>query len=171
MESAEMISPFTAFAREMERLVFPTAVGPVSTINGFFITYSYTIRLNFFSISVFVMEMMVGLPCGQWYGFSSVISSSKSFSASSIERRLFPLTAALHAIVASLDAKISSASLLLVAVQMIQHLKEKFFFGETVKIGWHGTDAVFTAAEMFDLKAKLFKVTLCLRLRLPLPAY
>ena len=65
MESAEMISPFTAFAREMERLVFPTAVGPVSTINGFFITYSYTIRLNFFSISVFVMEMMVGLPCGQ----------------------------------------------------------------------------------------------------------
>ena len=41
---------------------------------------------------------------------------------------------------------------------MVQHLKKKFFFGETIKIGWHGTDAVFTAAEMFDLKAKLFKV-------------
>ena len=47
-----MISPFTAFASEIERLVFPTAVGPVSTISGFFI-HSYTIRLNFFSISVF----------------------------------------------------------------------------------------------------------------------
>ena len=65
MESAEMISPFTAFASEIERLVFPTAVGPVSTISGFFIKHSYTIRLNFFSISVFVMEMIVGLPCGQ----------------------------------------------------------------------------------------------------------
>jgi hypothetical protein len=39
MESAEMISPFTAFARAMESFVFPTAVGPVRTIRGFFIDF------------------------------------------------------------------------------------------------------------------------------------
>jgi hypothetical protein len=37
MESAEIISPFTAFANEIERLVLPTAVGPVRTIKGLFI--------------------------------------------------------------------------------------------------------------------------------------
>ena len=66
MESAEMISPFTAFARLIEALVFPTAVGPVNIINGRFIAaYSYTIRLNFFSSSLLDIAMIVGRPCGQ----------------------------------------------------------------------------------------------------------
>ena len=38
------------------------AVGPAKIISGFFI---YTILLNFFSNSRFVMAMIVGLPCGQ----------------------------------------------------------------------------------------------------------
>ncbi len=36
MESAEIMEPCTIFAREMESSVFPTAVGPVKIINGFF---------------------------------------------------------------------------------------------------------------------------------------
>jgi len=41
MESALIISPFTAFASAMESSVFPTAVGPVSIIKGsFFISAS-----------------------------------------------------------------------------------------------------------------------------------
>ena len=36
----------------------------------------YTILLNFFSSSYFDMEMIVGRPCGQLYGLSSVSSSS-----------------------------------------------------------------------------------------------
>lgn len=63
MESAEITEPFTALAREMESSVFPTAVGPVKINNGRFIFYT---RLNFFSSSYFDMEMMVGLPWGQW---------------------------------------------------------------------------------------------------------
>ena len=62
MESAEMISASAAFARAIERLVFPTAVGPVSTIKGFFKKITYTILLNFFSSSYLVMDMIVGLP-------------------------------------------------------------------------------------------------------------
>ena len=37
IESAEIISPLSAFAREIESFVFPTAVGPVKTTKGFFI--------------------------------------------------------------------------------------------------------------------------------------
>ena len=53
----------------MESAVFPTAVGPVNTINGRFSIKPnylsiYTIRLNFFSISYFVIAIIVGLPCG-----------------------------------------------------------------------------------------------------------
>ena len=66
MESAEMISPSAAFASAMDKLVFPTAVGPVSTIKGFFKKITYTILLNFFSSSYLVMDMIVGLPWGQW---------------------------------------------------------------------------------------------------------
>ena len=36
MESAEIISPFTAFARATDRAVFPTAVGPVRMTRGGF---------------------------------------------------------------------------------------------------------------------------------------
>ena len=35
MESADIISPSTAFARAMDREVLPTAVGPVKTIKSF----------------------------------------------------------------------------------------------------------------------------------------
>ena len=66
MESAEMISPSAAFASAMDKLVFHTAVGPVSTIKGFFKKITYTILLNFFSSSYLVMDMIVGLPWGQW---------------------------------------------------------------------------------------------------------
>ena len=63
MESAEMISPPTAFANWMDNAVFPTAVGPVKIINGFFSpVIDYTILLNFFSNSYLLMEIMVGLP-------------------------------------------------------------------------------------------------------------
>ena len=58
--------------------VFPAAVGPVRIINGLFfisIPLYHTILLNFFSSSRLDMAMMVGLPCGQWYGFFSVKSS------------------------------------------------------------------------------------------------
>ena len=40
MESALIISPLTAFARSMERAVFPVAVGPARMIRGFFISNS-----------------------------------------------------------------------------------------------------------------------------------
>ena len=43
-DGAEMISPPIAFASPMEAFVFPTAVGPVSTINGFFLVSSMVIR-------------------------------------------------------------------------------------------------------------------------------
>jgi len=35
IESADIISPSTAFARAMDKEVFPTAVGPVKTIKSF----------------------------------------------------------------------------------------------------------------------------------------
>ena len=50
------------FASPIDAFVFPTAVGPAKIISGFFI---YTILLNFFSNSRFVMAMIVGLPWGQ----------------------------------------------------------------------------------------------------------
>ena len=65
MESAEIISQPAAFASFTERPVFPTAVGPASMINGSFNLFTYTIRLNFFSSSYLLMEMIVGLPWGQ----------------------------------------------------------------------------------------------------------
>ena len=48
--------------QNIDAFVFPTAVGPAKIISGFFI---YTILLNFFSNSRFVMAMIVGLPWGQ----------------------------------------------------------------------------------------------------------
>lgn len=62
MESAEMIAPFSFFANAIDNSVFPAAVGPVRTIKGFFNSFTYTIRLNFFSISCLEMEMIVGRP-------------------------------------------------------------------------------------------------------------
>ena len=41
IESAEIISPFNSFARPIDTFVFPTAVGPVKIINGFFIILLY----------------------------------------------------------------------------------------------------------------------------------
>src|SRR5699024_8048527 len=38
-------------------------------------SFHYTILLNFFSSSFFVIAIMVGLPWGQWYGLSRVSSS------------------------------------------------------------------------------------------------
>ena len=43
---------------------------------------------------------IVGLPCGQLYGFSSFNSSSMSLSASAKDSSLFPFTAALQDMVA-----------------------------------------------------------------------
>ena len=62
IESAEIISAPILFASPIDAFVFPTAVGPAKIISGFFI---YTILLNFFSNSRFVMAMIVGLPWGQ----------------------------------------------------------------------------------------------------------
>ena len=71
------------FVHLKESAVFPTAVGPVSMIKLFFFSVFViidvgivsfcvfvrkdyeTIRWNFFSSSVLLIEMMVGLPCGQ----------------------------------------------------------------------------------------------------------
>lgn len=57
-----MIAPFSFFASAIDNSVFPAAVGPVRTIKGFFNPFTYTIRLNFFSISCLEMEMIVGRP-------------------------------------------------------------------------------------------------------------
>ena len=57
-----MIAPFSFFASAIDNSVFPAAVGPVRTIKGFFNSFTYTIRLNFFSISCLDMEMIVGRP-------------------------------------------------------------------------------------------------------------
>lgn len=61
-----MISPWKRFAAFTDNAVFPTAVGPVKIKIGFFKTCilsdDQTIRLNFFSSSRLLMEMMVGLP-------------------------------------------------------------------------------------------------------------
>ena len=40
--------------------------------------FHHTILLNFFSISYLLIATIVGLPCGQLYGFSSFNSSSMS---------------------------------------------------------------------------------------------
>ena len=100
MESADTISPFKSFASFKESAVFPTAVGPVSMIKLFFFSVfvmfvigsatvsasvrrAYeTIRWNFFSSSVLLMEMIVGLPCGHVYGFSRLSSLSTRASIS-----------------------------------------------------------------------------------------
>ena len=49
----------------IDNSVFPTAVGPVRTISFFIIYYpfiNYIIRLNFFSNSYLLIEIIVGLP-------------------------------------------------------------------------------------------------------------
>lgn len=67
-----MISPPIALASPMEAAVFPTAVvrqndkwAFVCLFHLYFLDSIYTIRLNFFSRSRFVMAMIVGRPCGQ----------------------------------------------------------------------------------------------------------
>ena len=62
--------------------------------------FHYMILLNFFSISYLLIATIVGLPCGQLYGFSSFNSSSMSLSASAKDSSLFPFTAALQDMVA-----------------------------------------------------------------------
>ncbi len=54
------------FRKSNGQQVFPAAVGPVKNdqwlFHLYFLDSIYTIRLNFFSSSVLVMEIMVGLP-------------------------------------------------------------------------------------------------------------
>ena len=46
----------------------------------------------------------------------------------------------------------------MIALQLIQHLKEKFLLRQSIQIRRHCTDTVLTSSKMLDLKAKLLKI-------------
>ena len=72
MESADIISPFTALARLIDKEVLPTAVGPVKNIRFFthiisYLCYSHGLNNSFksFLSSYLLMDTITGLPWGQ----------------------------------------------------------------------------------------------------------
>ena len=148
-----MISPPMAFAREIDSLVFPTAVGPVRTIRGFFhnlsclynsLKFLFNFCLCHRNDSGTAMRTIIWIVQSKKLVDQLICLQSRHLMISFDSRFACHCGKSCCEKVKSILCTFSS--------QIVKHFQKEFFFMESVQICRNCTDTVFPSTKGFNLK-------------------